>query len=63
MPDEPEIPPAWREVWICVDPKGHLQATGRDARGQPLDRLRRHLGHDAPNQRAQFHPAADAVVA
>ena len=27
------IPPAWRDVWICPDPRGHLQATGRDARG------------------------------
>jgi len=26
------IPPAYDEVWICVDPRGHLQATGRDAR-------------------------------
>jgi DNA topoisomerase-1 len=26
------IPPAWRDVWICPDPAGHLQATGRDAR-------------------------------
>ena len=26
------IPPAWREVWICRSGKGHLQATGRDAR-------------------------------
>jgi DNA topoisomerase I len=25
------IPPAWREVWICVDAMGHLQATGLDA--------------------------------
>ncbi len=25
------IPPAWREVWICMDPLGHLQATGLDA--------------------------------
>jgi DNA topoisomerase-1 len=25
------IPPAWREVWICMDPRGHLQATGIDA--------------------------------
>jgi DNA topoisomerase-1 len=24
------IPPAWRDVWICPDPNGHLQATGRD---------------------------------
>jgi DNA topoisomerase I len=28
------IPPAWRDVWICSDPRGHLQATGRDARGR-----------------------------
>jgi len=28
------IPPAWEEVWICPDPSGHIQATGRDARGR-----------------------------
>jgi len=28
------IPPAWEAVWICADPRGHLQATGRDARGR-----------------------------
>jgi len=28
------IPPAWTEVWICPDPKGHIQATARDARGR-----------------------------
>lgn len=28
------IPPAWTEVWICPHPEGHLQATGRDARGR-----------------------------
>ena len=28
------IPPAWTEVWICTDPCGHLQATGRDAKGR-----------------------------
>jgi DNA topoisomerase-1 len=28
------IPPAWVDVWICPDPRGHLQATGRDARGR-----------------------------
>lgn len=28
------IPPAYTEVWICANPCGHLQATGRDARGQ-----------------------------
>ncbi len=28
------IPPAWTEVWICPRADGHLQATGRDARGR-----------------------------
>jgi DNA topoisomerase-1 len=28
------IPPAWTDVWICPDPRGHLQATGRDDRGR-----------------------------
>jgi DNA topoisomerase-1 len=28
------IPPAWTDVWIARDPRGHLQATGRDARGR-----------------------------
>jgi len=41
------IPPAWRDVWICAHPQGHLQATGRDARDRkqyryhPLFRARR----------------------
>ena len=32
------IPPAWEEVWICPDARGHLQATGRDARGRKQHR-------------------------
>jgi DNA topoisomerase-1 len=28
------IPPAWTSVWICPNPRGHIQATGRDARGR-----------------------------
>jgi DNA topoisomerase I len=28
------IPPAWTDVWICPSPVGHIQATGRDARGR-----------------------------
>ena len=28
------IPPAWTDVWICPDPQGHIQATGRDQRGR-----------------------------
>lgn len=32
------IPPAWRNVWICPNPDGHLQATGRDAKGRKQHR-------------------------
>ncbi len=32
------IPPAWTGVWICTIPNGHLQATGRDARGRKQSR-------------------------
>ena len=32
------IPPAWTDVWICTNPSGHLQATGRDARGRKQSR-------------------------
>ncbi|WP_413988235.1 DNA topoisomerase IB [Labrys okinawensis] len=28
------IPPAWKDVWICLSPGGHIQATGRDAKGR-----------------------------
>ncbi|WP_254606302.1 DNA topoisomerase IB [Sphingomonas bacterium] len=32
--DRLAIPPAYLDVWICPDPDGHLQATGRDAKGR-----------------------------
>jgi len=32
------IPPAWTDVWICPSPNGHMQATGRDARGRKQHR-------------------------
>jgi DNA topoisomerase-1 len=28
------IPPAWRQVWICPDPRGHIQAVGTDVAGR-----------------------------
>lgn len=28
------VPPAWTDVWICANPRGHIQATARDARGR-----------------------------
>ena len=32
------IPPAWTHVWICPRPDGHVQATGRDAKGRKQHR-------------------------
>jgi len=40
------IPPAWQDVWICPDPKGHIQAAGTDDAGR-----RQYLYH--PVWRAQ----------
>jgi DNA topoisomerase IB len=51
------IPPAWTEVWICPDPLGHLQATGRDAVGR-----RQYLYHPAwreQRDRAKYRRMAD----
>ena len=28
------IPPAWEDVWICTDPRGHIQAVGTDSAGR-----------------------------
>jgi DNA topoisomerase-1 len=28
------IPPAWEDVWVCLDPDGHIQAVGTDAAGR-----------------------------
>ena len=36
------IPPAWTDVWIASDPRAHLQATGRDARGRKQYRYHPH---------------------
>jgi hypothetical protein len=30
------VPPAWIDVWVCPNPRGHLQATGRDTRGRKV---------------------------
>ena len=46
------IPPAWKDVWISTDPKGHLQATGRDARGRK--QYRYHSGWRASRDSNKF---------
>jgi DNA topoisomerase IB len=61
--DEPEVlrriqelglPPAWRDVWICPYPNGHLQATGVDAAGRKQYRY-----HDAWRTRRDAEKFAD----
>ena len=46
------IPPAWTDVWICPDPAGHLQATGRDARGSQAVPLPRRAGEPGATTRS-----------
>jgi DNA topoisomerase-1 len=40
------IPPAYTDVWICPSPDGHLQATGRDARGRKQYRYHERWRHE-----------------
>ncbi|MGE5527045.1 MAG: DNA topoisomerase IB [Methanosarcina sp.] len=40
------IPPAWKDVWICSDPFGHIQATGYDEAGR-----KQYLYHERWQQR------------
>jgi DNA topoisomerase I len=46
------VPPAWTEVWISPLANGHLQATGRDARGRK--QYRYHLGWRAVRDETKF---------
>lgn len=46
------VPPAWSEVWICTDATGHLQATGRDARGRK--QYRYHAAWQAQRGQTKF---------
>jgi DNA topoisomerase-1 len=46
------VPPAWSEVWICPDANGHVQATGRDARGRK--QYRYHADWRAVRDAAKF---------
>jgi DNA topoisomerase I len=44
------IPPAWRDVWICPEPDGHIQATGTDTAGR-----RQYLYHPDWRRRRDRH--------
>ncbi len=55
------VPPAYRDVWICRTPRGHLQATGRDARGRK--QYRYHRAWRAVRDCAKFDRMAAFVAA
>lgn len=46
------IPPAWRSVWICPSPSGHIQAIGRDVKGRK--QYRYHPEYRAARDLAKF---------
>jgi DNA topoisomerase-1 len=47
------IPPAWKDVWICPHPGGHIQATGIDARGRK--QYRYHADWRSARDETKFH--------
>jgi DNA topoisomerase-1 len=55
------IPPAWRDVWISANENGHLQATGRDARGRKQHRY--HPRFREHQESAKFDRLADFAKA
>jgi len=55
------VPPAYREVWICRTPRGHLQATGRDVRGRK--QYRYHQAWRAARDCSKFERMAAFVAA
>ena len=46
------IPPGWTDVWICPDPKGHIQVTARDARGRK--QYHYHLQYREAREKSKF---------
>ncbi len=51
------IPPAYKDVWICKDPLGYLQATGRDARGRK--QYRYHPAWTGVRDETKYHRLAE----
>ena len=46
------LPPAYSDAWFCKDPNGHLQATGRDARGRK--QYRYHPGYRSKRDASKY---------
>jgi len=59
------IPPAWQDVWICTDPRGHIQAIGTDVAGRRQYRyhdLWREQRDQDKHERVEHFGAALAVI-
>lgn len=59
--EELAVPPAWTDVWICADPRGHIQAVGTDAAGR-----RQYLYHEQwrrQRDEAKFDRALELAAA
>ncbi|MGE0871392.1 MAG: DNA topoisomerase IB [Kofleriaceae bacterium] len=54
------IPPAWTDVWICPDADGHIQATGRDARGRK--QYRYHNRFREVRDRVKYHRLSELLT-
>ena len=59
------IPPAWKDVWICIEPNGHLQATGVDDAGRKQylyhERWRIHRDREKFDRMVEFAAAMPRV--
>lgn len=55
------IPPAWKKVWVCADPAGHLQALGYDARGRK--QYRYHAAYRSVRNQTKFDRIPDIATA
>jgi DNA topoisomerase I len=55
------IPPAWKDVWICRDPRGHIQAVVRDARGRK--QYRYHARWREARDRDKYHNLKEFAAA
>jgi DNA topoisomerase-1 len=51
------IPPAYTDVWICPEPRGHIQATGRDVKGRK--QYRYHPDWGAARGETKYHRAIE----
>ncbi|MGE0548687.1 MAG: DNA topoisomerase IB [Kofleriaceae bacterium] len=54
------IPPAWTDVWICPEADGHIQATGRDARGRK--QYRYHTKFREVRDRVKYHRLSELLT-